>query len=297
MYSKIVNPKTGRKVHSNSKLGNMIISNYLKTLQYEVSGGGPQEPHDEYPIPYPGCNKAERKQREEALNFGPEYWGKYDSDLPDELIIDIAGTEGEEFYNFVENWKGKGIPPIIQSIPRYNTIAFVRGTVGTKDWMTDLAKLKGHKTDRWNHYVTTIQNFLSENRNIKHLICHSLGLALAYYAVVGFFDDVKIVGLDGAQKMLNEPTDLPYVRNINSDSKFDREADPWGPVEKTPSNYEDDIARALSAGHNAFRYEYNEYFKEHIKRLKDDGRINIQTGYFDGIIRSDPPRRMSIPLH
>ena len=40
MYSKIVNPKTGRKVNINSSLGRNIISAYRQTLNNDNQEGG-----------------------------------------------------------------------------------------------------------------------------------------------------------------------------------------------------------------------------------------------------------------
>ena len=41
MYTKIINPKTGRKVSTKSKLGQNILRNYIKSLYYITVGGMP----------------------------------------------------------------------------------------------------------------------------------------------------------------------------------------------------------------------------------------------------------------
>jgi len=42
MYSKIINPKTGRKVSVKGRLGQIILRNYMKELSGKFSKGGAQ---------------------------------------------------------------------------------------------------------------------------------------------------------------------------------------------------------------------------------------------------------------
>lgn len=244
-------------------------------------------------VPYPSANRTQSKQRQDALNRGRLYWGQYDSDLSDDIVMNITGDEGEKLYRIVQNWPYKEIPPILTKIDRDETIAFIRGTVGGEDWITDAAKHAGQRNNRWVTYVKRIQQFLKENRNVQILIGHSLGLALAYDAVASTneFNYVKIVGMNGAN-ILNSDPFFPFIRNINADSNFDKALDPWGPVETTPS-YSHDISmlqRMTSVGHNSFRYEYHPHFASKIRELLLSGHTNIRTGYFDGQIRSDQPK-------
>ena len=51
MYSKIVNPKTGRKVSTKSKLGQNILRKYINSLYYINKGGTPPTPTTGFPSP------------------------------------------------------------------------------------------------------------------------------------------------------------------------------------------------------------------------------------------------------
>ena len=253
-----------------------------------------------YPF-YPTVDATKLRERQDALRKGQTFWGKVDSDLSDDIIMDITSKEGEYLYSIVRNWPYNEPPPIIIAVDRIKTIGFVRGTVGGSDWLTDAAKKMGNRTKGWNGYVNKIREFLRLNSNIVHLIGHSLGLALAYDAVVnshGEFDNVKIVGMNGANILLNDTADLPFVRNINADSTFDAALDPWGPIETTPSyeHNKNTLQRVLSVGHNSYRYKYHPYFAHEIKRLQLLGHKNIRTGYFDGKVRSTPPRSNRIGI-
>ena len=92
-----------------------------------------------YPF-YPTVDATKLRERQDALRKGQTFWGKVDSDLSDDIIMDITSKEGEYLYSIVRNWPYNEPPPIIIAVDRFKTIAFVRGTIGGSDWLTDAAK-------------------------------------------------------------------------------------------------------------------------------------------------------------
>ena len=207
-------------------------------------------------------------------------WGKQpqrDSDLTDEVIFQIARTDGERAYAQAR------VPdslPIVQS-EKYPNVAFVRGTDTMADVKSDIFRGVGYKDANFRKMVDQIKEFLQEHIEIDHVIGHSLGGALAIEGTKDIGRDVRVVGLDGAL-VLVDGVDIK-TRNINTNSYFDQQLDPFGPAEKhhewnrfwtadTPSG---------RVGHRSFDkgVPYRKNFRGEVGREKEK-----RTGYYSGKI-------------
>ena len=198
-----------------------------------------------------------------------------DSDLPDEVIFEVARTTGEVVY---ANAKKPDSLPIGQS-EKYKHVAFVRGTDTGADVKSDIMRGIGKKDANFKKMVDQIKEFLQEHVEIDHVIGHSLGGALAVEGVKEVGREVRVVGLDAAL-VLVDGADIK-TRNVSSDSFFDRQLDPFGPSEmhhtwgrmwtaNTPSG---------KVGHRAHELDYLPKYRGDLSRTKEK-----RTGYYSGKI-------------
>jgi hypothetical protein len=198
-----------------------------------------------------------------------------DSDLPDEIIFEIARTDMEEAY---AKAKEPGNPVVLQSY-RFPYVAVVRGTDNLDDLKTDaFTGLTGIQDANFKRQVAEVKAFLAEHPEVQHVIGHSLGGAVAQEATKDN-PNVKTVGLDAARVLnTNEGT---RSRNINTDSKFDMLLDPVGVPEmkhefKRWFNADTPSGRV---GHRSWEAPY----KNKYSKAKGDPRA--MTGFYDGQIR------------
>lgn len=198
-----------------------------------------------------------------------------DSDLPDEIIFEIARTDMEEAY---AKAKEPGNPVVLQSY-RFPYVAVVRGTDNLDDLKTDaFTGLTGIQDANFKRQVEEVKAFLAEHPEVQHVIGHSLGGAVAQEATKDN-PNVKTVGLDAARVLnTNEGT---RSRNINTDSKFDMLLDPVGVPEmkhefKRWFNADTPSGRV---GHRSWEAPY----KNKYSKAKGDPRA--MTGFYDGQIR------------
>ena len=198
-----------------------------------------------------------------------------DSDLPDEVIFEVARTTGEVVY---ANAKKQDSLPIGQS-EKYKHVAFVRGTDTGADVKSDIMRGIGKKDANFKKMVDQIKEFLQEHVEIDHVIGHSLGGALAVEGVKEVGREVRVVGLDAAL-VLVDGADIK-TRNINTNSVFDRNLDVFGPTEmhhewnrfwnaNTPSG---------KVGHRAWEAPYQKRFRGDPNRQQEK-----RTGFFSGKI-------------
>lgn len=198
-----------------------------------------------------------------------------DSDLPDEIIFEVCRTTGEDVY---AQAKMPDSLPIGQS-QKYPYIAFVRGTDTGADVKSDIMRGIGKKDANFKRMVDQIKEFLQEHVEIDHVIGHSLGGALAIEGVKEVGREVRVVGVDAAL-ILVDGADI-LTRNVNSDSRFDKNLDPFGPSEmrhewnrfwnaNTPSG---------KVGHRAWEAPYLRRYRGDPNRQREK-----RTGYYSGKI-------------
>jgi len=207
-------------------------------------------------------------------------WGKepqQDSDLPDEVIMEIARTDGARAYRLSEGPENT----VVVQCRVYPNVGFVRGTTEGKDWRSDILKGMGYSDANFVRYVREVNEFLADHPQVDTLIGHSLGFGVVLN-VVEDKPHIRIVGLDGAMILGPNNVTSTKSRNINTDSQFDRLLDPFGPREKRhdPRKYFDSSLDASDrVGHQSWNAPYHKRFKgavdmQHIKR----------TGYYSGKI-------------
>jgi len=149
------------------------------------------------------------------------------------------------------------------------------------DVKSDIFRGVGYKDANFRKMVDQIKEFLQEHIEIDHVIGHSLGGALAIEGTKDIGRGVRVVGLDGAL-VLVDGVDIK-TRNINTNSYFDQQLDPFGPAEKhhewnrfwtadTPSG---------RLGHRSFDkgVPYRKNFRGEVGREKEK-----RTGYYSGKI-------------
>ena len=198
-----------------------------------------------------------------------------DSDLPDHIIFEECNTTMSELYKEASDPDLN--KPVIKASKKYPHIAVVRGTNDGDDVATDIKRFFNIKDDNWNSHVKQIQDFLAENPQVTDIIGHSLGGATAAEGVKDLGGRVKTIGVDAA-RVLNS-SGIRNTRNINSDSNFDEQLDPYGPREMfhPMKNYFTGKTGGVKAGHNAWKLKYRKSFKKN--------GPNKRTGYFDGKVR------------
>ena len=198
-----------------------------------------------------------------------------DSDLPDKVVFDVMDEMDELYKEDIDSLEDK----VIKGSRKYPTVAIVRGTNNIVDWRSDAMAFLGKYDSNFQNHVNQIKKFLEENPQIEHIIGHSLGGATSVQAIKDN-PRVKAVSLDGA-RVINEK-ELKLVRNINTNSFFDKQLDPYGPMEMefpAKTYFKKNVSASHRVGHRAHEFEYRKKFRETGNKKR--------TGYFDGIIRYD----------
>jgi hypothetical protein len=215
-------------------------------------------------------------------------WGKepqQDSDLPDEVIMEIARTDGERAYAMAKNPENT----VVVQCRIYPNVGFVRGTDSGKDWKSDILQGMGYKDANFVRYVREVNEFLFDHPQVDTLIGHSLGFGVVLNAVEDK-PHIRIVGLDGAMILGPDNVTSTKSRNINTDGQFDRFLG-FGPNEMShnPRKYFDSSLDASDrVGHQAWNAPYQKKFrgivdKQHIKRTGYySGRISYQSSHVGG---------------
>lgn len=193
------------------------------------------------------------------------------SDMPDRIVFSLM-KEMDELY------KDASEDPslVIRASKKYPDVALVRGTNDGDDVATDVKRFMNIADQNWDSQIKSVKDFLIDNPEIRHVVGHSLGGAVAAEGVVG--SNARTVGMDAA-RVLNHP-DRRHVRNINTDSMFDQHLDPYGPAEKdypTLTYFNWNKGAGERVGHRAENFKYRRAFKKN-----GPGK---QTGYIDGKIR------------
>lgn len=217
-----------------------------------------------------GASRAMRKGQQ-VTNKPNSRSNDIDSDLPDGVIMSLMPEMDELYKDAAEN------PALVIRRSKVHTnVALVRGTNDGDDVATDVKRFLSIADKNWDTQIQTVKTFLAENPDIKHVIGHSLGGAVAAEGVVG--SNAKTVGMDAA-RVLNH-ADRRHVRNINTDSMFDQHLDPYSHAEKdypTLTYFNFKLGAGQRVGHRAEHFKYRRAFK---KSCPDK-----QTGYSDGKVR------------